>query len=835
MRALLRRLHYLLNRRRFDQELSDEMAFHHEMAERSGGVPLGDALRHREDAREAWGAMWLDRLSQDVRYAGRVLRGAPGFTAAAVLVLSMGIGGTIAAFSAYNMAVLRPLPVTDPDSLLRFERRSTERSSTEIPYHAVAFYQEHTRALTTVLAMTSARLVMDGVEVSPDTAFVTANYFADLGGRAVHGRLFDAADTQRDAAPVVVLGFGFWNSQFGGNPAVVGSTIRLNGHVATIIGVTAREFSGLGGNTPAVWAPMEQHPRFVRGSRLFSDVSGQSSGVVMWGRLRDGVSAQMAEDELTALAGQLRRTQPAAAWEDERLVSTPAGHGQMGSEPMLVAFVALVVLILAGACGNLGSLLLARGAARGRELRLRAAIGAGPGRLIRQLFTESLVLAAMGCAGGLALGWFGLKAIMAWTAAPHWLDPSPDWRVALFAVGITVLSAVLFGLAPAVLIARQNHRRLSTVRTLLIGAQVASSCILLVVAGLLGRALERAAGTDPGFGYEDVLVVTPSLREHGYADPAARTYINDLLSRVGSLPGVAQVSVTSTPPLGSLKIMAQLQIDGRAHDVYIHHVDERYLDAMQIPLRRGRQLNATDDRGIVVSESLAQRYWPARDPLGEVFKIGADPYIVIGIAGNARSLALGDPDAVELYRLAREGDAADLSVIVRTSEPAELLTPAVLTTARALDPSLRPQVRLLKDEFQRHTRDIRQTTIAVSVLGAIALAVACLGVVGLMAYSVAQHTKEIGIRLALGARSRHILGQLAGQFAFTLAGGLVAGLLGAAAVAQLLRRDLYGVSTVDPLAYAGAALVFIGAAAAAAWWPARRALRVDPLSALRRE
>jgi hypothetical protein len=281
--------------------------------------------------------------------------------------------------------------------------------------------------------------------------------------------------------------------------------------------------------------------------------------------------------------------------------------------------------------------------------------------------------------------------------------------------------------------------------------------------------------------------------------------------------------------------MALLQIDGRTHDVYIHQVDHRYLSVMQIPLRRGRHLDPADDRGIIVSESLAERYWPARDALGEVFKIGDTPYIVVGVAGSARSLALRDPDSVELYRVAGDGEFADLSVIVRTSEPAEMLAPAVLATARTLDPALRPQVRLLKDEFTRHTRDIEQSTIAVSLLGAIALAVACLGVVGLMAYSVAQHTKEIGIRLALGARSRDILAQLVGQFAGTLAGGMAAGLLGAVAVAQLLRRDLYGVSTVDPLAYVGAAVVFTGAAAVAAWWPARRALRVDPLTALRRE
>ncbi|HUF48630.1 MAG TPA: ABC transporter permease [Vicinamibacterales bacterium] len=830
MRELLRRIHYLLNRRRFDDELKEEMAFHREMADTHGGVPLGDALRLREDSREAWGVMWLDRFGQDLRYAFQAMRRSPGFTAAAVLVLAVGIGATVAAFSAFNMAALRPLPVRDPETILRFQRHAPGRTSTEVPYRAVAFYREHARTLSAVLAQTASSLSLKGAERSPSTFFVTANFFDELGARPGHGRLFTADDARPDAPPAVVLGHGFWASHFGSDPSVVGTSAHLNGKAVTIIGVVAREFSGLAGDAPAFWALVEHHGYFVHGSRLLTDFS---SGVTMWGRLGPGASPQMAEAELAALAAELRRQHPGDIWEDERLLGEPGGYAPLtGATSMFALVGALVLLILAVACGNLGSLLLARGASRRREMALRSAIGAGTGRLIRQLFTESLVLAVMGCLGGLALGSLVLKGIMVSTEAPPWLDPTPDWRVVTFAIAMGFLSSVLFGLAPALQIARQKQKK-TVGRTMLIGVQVASSCVLLIVAGLLVRAAERAASTDPGFEYEHVIVVEPSLSEHGYTAARARTYIQDLSARLRGIAGVEDLSLTSTPPLGDRRMTSPRQLDGRALDVYIHQVDPQYLTTMKIPLLRGRNLIEGDDRGVVVSESLARRNWPDRDPLGQPFKTGNEALTVVGIAGNARSLALGDPDAVELYRLARERDLTEMTVVARTSGPTEALAPAFSAAANGIDPNLRPRVHLLKDQFHQNVREIERGALAVSVLGVIALAVACLGVLGLVAYSVAQHTKEIGIRMALGARPGHILASLSSQFRGTIIGGLVLGVLGAAGLAQLLRRELYGLSTIDPIAYISAIILFLIAVGLAALWPARRALRVDPLVALR--
>jgi|CXWL01.1.fsa_nt_gi predicted permease len=850
MRELLRRIHYLLNRRRMDEELAEELESHREMAAEADGKPLGDLLRLREDSREAWGSMWIDRLGQDLRFAFRSMRTSPGFTLSAVLVLAIGIGATVAAFASFNMVMLRPLPVTDPHSLLRFQRQGPEQFWSDLPYPAVAFYRENTRTLSAVLALTTARLQHEADTTDLRTYFVTGNFFAELGGGAAAGRLFTAADEASAAEPMVVLGHRFWTSRFDSNTGVVGSSIHLNGKLVRVVGVAAEAFSGLGSDTPAFWALITQHPYFVHGSQILTDFSGKrNSGVSMWGRLTKGMTPRAAEDELASLAARLRLQHPEDVWDGERLPSEPGGYPQsVGSVsrgsgpppssedrvyPMAALVAALVLMILAVSCGNLGSLLLARGASREREIALRVAIGAGTSRLVRQLFTESLALALMGAFAGLLLGWAVVKTMLSVTEAPPWFDPSPDWRVVTFAAVMGFASAMFFGLMPALHIARRRNRMTFT-RKFLIGAQVASSCILLIVAGLLIRAFDHLASLDPGFEYQHTIVVDPALEEHGYNGPRAGAYLDDLESRLRGIAGVLSVARTSTPPLGGERITASLDIEGRRHDVHIHPVDSAYLETMKIPLLRGRSLMAGDPSGVVVSESLARKRWPNQEPLGQLFQAGGPtPFTVVGIAGNARSLALQDPDAMELYRLASEVDFPGMAAMVRTRGPSEAVVSAVSDAAKGIAPNLTPRVLLLSDQFQQRIRDVEQGALAVSLLGLIALIVASLGIVGLVSYAVAQGTKEIGIRMAIGAEPGHILRSLAAQFQRTVAYGLLAGVGGAAALSQLLRRELYGLSTLDPVSYVAAVSLFVCVTGLAALVPARRALRVDPLIALR--
>ena len=326
MRDLFRRLRYLLNYRRFDRELADDMEFHREMAAREGKGNFGNALHLREEARDAWGWLWIERLAQDLCYAARVLRKSPGFTLTAVLMLAIGIGANVAVFGFFDLMVLRPLNVRDPGTLLRFHRRGLSPYAFALPYPEMAFFRENTRTLSAVLASNSTRVAVEG-EKQLNASFVTPNYFRELGATAVLGRLLDPArDEASGAEPVVVLGHGYWQRHFGADPLIAGKTIRLNGKAATVAGVAASDFSGLSLNEPALWAPISQQPYFANGSHLLTDYSVESPGVQMWGRLQPGQNPKAAEEELRSLAAVLRSQHPTAIWEDERLPSEPGAY-----------------------------------------------------------------------------------------------------------------------------------------------------------------------------------------------------------------------------------------------------------------------------------------------------------------------------------------------------------------------------------------------------------------------------------------------------------------------------------------------------------------------------
>jgi predicted permease len=847
MNELFRRLRYLLHRRRFDQELANDLEFHREMAERAG-KPLGNALQLREEARDAWGWTWLDRFSQDLRYAARMLRKSPGFTLVACLMLAIGIGVNVAIFGFFDLMVLRPLNVRDPATLLRFHRRAPQNYAFALPYPEMAFFRDNSGTLSAVLAMNTTKLAVEGEEKQIDANFVTANFFTELGATPRLGRLLDPVRDDAPAAdPVVVLDQGFWQRHFGADPSVIGRTIRLNGKPATVIGVARGEFSGLTLNASALWAPLTQQPYFAAGSHLLTDYA-DSSGVRMWGRLRRGVAPKAAEEELRSLAAELRKQHPNEIWEKENLPSDPGGYAKSmmignrsgsGSEgedelyPVFAMVGALALLILAVACGNLGSLLLARSVAREREIAIRVAVGAGKGRLIRQLFTESLLLAVLGSMAGLAVGYVVLRSLMTATESPAWLNPTPDWRVTLFALAAGFGAAILFGLTPALQAARQRHRA-TIARQVLVGAQVAASCVLLIVAGLLSRALNHAMSANPGFEYQQVISIDPGLALHGYSPARAQAYLDTLQDRLRALPGVESVSLALSPPLGRRSEIAGLEIDGRAVRVQINRIEPQFFQTMKVPLLRGRNLMRGETHAVVVSESLARGVWPGQDPLGKKFTMGED-YTVVGIAGSARLVKLEDSDSVEVYFPIAPADLPATFVLVKTSAAPEDLARTAAATAKAVDPNTFPEVQLMKTGFRQKLRDAESSALAVSVLGSIADLLACLGIVGVVAYAVSQRTREIGIRMALGARPSHILSVVLRQFSRPVVAGLLVGVAGAAALSGLLRGQLYGISNLDPMAYLGAIGVFAVTVAVAALWPARRALRVDPMRALRHE
>jgi predicted permease len=853
MKQFFRRLQYLLHRRHFDEELAADLEFHREMAARHGGIPLGNTLHLREEARDAWGWTWIDRFGQDLRYAARTLRKSPAFTVMAVLMLALGTGVNIAAFGFFDFMVLRPLNVRDPATLLRFHRRSPQGYSFVLPYPEIAFFRQYSKTLSAVLALEYTNLAVDGEERPLKAHFVSENWFRELGGSAELGRLLEPTlDGAPDAEPVVVLGYGFWKRHFGGDPSAVGRTVLFNGKPAAVVGVATHEFSGLSLAQPDIWAPLTQQPYFSPGSRLLTDFSIDIGWVQMWGRLAPSVTPQAAQAELTSLAAELHRQHPNDIWEHESIPGEPSGYAQSlltggrrgtGAEardniyPVAAMVGTLTLLILAVACANLGSLLLARGVARSREIAIRIAVGAGRGRLVRQFLTESFLLAALGTAVGVLLGHFLLRMLMVSSGSPLWLDPTPDWRVIAFAIGVAGAAALLFGLAPALQIARQRHR-VTAVRQLLIGAQVAASSVLLIVAALLVRALDNATSAQPGFAYRSIVAVEPELNMHGYTPARAQTYFGTLLERLRQLPGVESVSLTNTPPFGNVIRTERIAIDGRVVWALSDNVEPEFFRTMKIPLLRGRTFMAGESRAVIVSQSLARRFWPQADPLQQQLPVGEDAagtvkFTVVGVSGDARVAMLEDPDVSEIYFPAAPDQQTGMTAVIRAAGSPDSVAAAAASIAKTIDPDVLPSIQTLQPALRRKLQTARYGALAVAVLGVAALGLACLGIVGVVAYTVSQRVQEIGIRVALGANPRHVLAAILRQFSLPVAAGLLLGVCGAAGLSRILRRILYGISGLDPAAYLFAVVLFAAAAALAAWLPARRALRLDPMRALR--
>ena len=841
---ILRRLGYLFTRNSRRQELESEMDFHREMSERAGRPEarrkFGNAERLKEQAREAWGWTWIDRLGQDLSYAARTLRRSPGFSLTAILVLAVGIGVNVTAFSLFNMMVLQFLPVRDPQSIVRLQRRSPDASTNTISYSSMIFYRDHANSLSAVMGTMGTggqRFENDGQPVS--ASFITGNYFSELGTRPATGRLFDPAlDDASGAPPVVVLSYAFWQRRFGGDPGIAGKVVHINGKPATVVGVTPYALASLGGAHPDLWLPLSQTPYFVEGSTALAP-TGSSGPVEMWGRLAPGVSAKAAEGELRQLTDQLRKQYPKDVWENEYIRSDPGGHDQIMQPDMVLVMSAiggLVFLILAVACANLGGLLLARGVAREHEIGIRVAIGAGRGRIFRQLFTESLLLSTLGSVAGLILGYVTLRITMANANAPLWMTATPDWRVIAFTFAVGLVAAALFGFAPAWQIARQRHRR-TIVRQTLLAAQIAASSLLLIVAGLLVRAAQHALYASPGFGYEQVVAVDLGQGSHGYKPAEARSLLEQFRTRAQAIPGVTSVALTSMQPLGHIRVSTiSNTINGHLVRIFPFSVTPEFFSTMRVPLLRGRNFLPGEEHAVIISDSLARKQWPGEDPLGKQDASGSGPGdVVVGIAANARLMDMEDGDTVQLYHAAKEADMTDLTVLVRTAGSPDGLTPALRALSQSLDPKLFPEVRLLKGEFNSATQSAANIAAVITALGFVAVILAGLGILGLVAYSVSQRTREIAIRLALGASRAQVLRAVLRQFSWPVLVGLAVGTGAAAFASQILRRLLYGVSNLDPLSYASAIAVLLAIFALAALLPARRALKLDVARALHEE
>jgi predicted permease len=814
---LLRRIWYLLNRRRAEREMENEMAFHREMA----GRRIGSELRLREDAREVWGWTWLDRLGQDLIYGARVLRRSPGFTLTAVLVLGLGIGVTLSAVRIV-LHELHPSKAPDPETLLQLERAAPGNHSTLVAWPLLSFYAGHARSFRSIMGRTDSSVVF-GEEPEPvSIAFVTANYFAEFGIRAVEGRgLLATMDEVASAEPAAVLGRRFWERRLGGDLKVIGQTVRLAGKPVRVVGIVAAP-----GESMAIWMPLAKQPYLVEGSTLLTD---WGSDVQMYGRLNPGISQRAAQDETRALASGLREQRPKDIWKGECLEASQSYFDHGNAAAAATAAATLVLLVLIVACTNLGTLLLARGMARGREIRTRMALGADRKRVVRQLLTESALLASLGCAAALLLSSAAFKLLRARAEAPEDFDTAADWRVLVATLAIGLIAAGSFGLAPALRLTSLSPRA-GRSRSVFLAIQVGASCMLLMVSGLLVRGFERLMAADSGFDYRQIVVIQPGIAAHGYRGAAAQAYMRTLGDRLLSIPGVQRVSLMQMAPWGNTYSMENR--NGRK--VMLNWVDTDFLQTLGLRLTRGRNFRPGEQGVAIVSDSVARWQWPGEDPLGKSTSIGGGS-TVVGVVRTAGTFNLRTEDSLGVYFPPAVKDWAPAAVVARVSGRPTLYLGTVAAAAKALDPRLTPDVHLLDGEHDRAIADSLKLTAAVGSLGTLATLLAAIGLAGLTAYTVGQRTREIGVRIALGARRTQVVRAVLAPMARPVVMGFAGGMVGAAALSSVLRREIFGLHPLDPLAYLLAIALFLAVMAMAAAGPARRAMRVNPGDALRHE
>jgi predicted permease len=811
----------------------------------------------------------LETLLSDLRFAGRMLRKSPVFTAVAIIVISLGSGAVTTIFSGMNAVVLRPLPGTTGGSrLVLFERRSQDFSEgVSGSYGYYRHVREGARTLDGAAAWSKVSLSIStgGEGTAVYGNIVSGNYFSVLGIRPVLGRFF-APDEDRTplANPVVVVSHSFWESHLGSDSSVIGKTVSVNGHAYTLIGVAPVGFRGV--FTPLktdAWVPLMMQAQ-LRPGRDLTD----APWLWMFARLARGVSREAAQRELTALT---------ATWVDN--TSEPAGYRKYASiritdltglpDDARDAFLGFTSLLL-GAAGlvlliasvNVASMLSARAVARRREMALRTALGAARGRLVRQLLTESLLLFLIGAAGGVAVAWVAtaaLEQIRIPGDASLSLELSPDPRVFVFALLTSLVAGLAFGLAPALQgVSRDITSRLrndsaasSARRTVagnaLIVGQLALSLVLLVAAGLFIRALGDGARIDPGFETAGVATARFNAESWGYDREKGRAFFARLEERVAALPGVTAVTLTDIVPLSRSTSGDAIQLDGASGaadnrgdrlPVQVSLADPDYFDVVRIPVLLGRAFARTDNeqspKVAIINETLAKRLAPDGNAVGRTFGFHRAQVTVVGVVRDSKYGDLTERTPSYLYIPVAQQWRPDLAIMVRTVGDPAALAPALRDIVRDIDPALpRPLVRTLQQETAIVLFPQRIAAIVTGVLGGVGLLLAAVGLYGIIAYSVSRRTREIGVRVALGAQRWDVLRMVVRE-GMRLAGtGVMVGLVLAAIATRLIAGFLFSVSPMDGMTFAGMSALFIAVALLASYLPARRAAATDPLTALR--
>jgi macrolide transport system ATP-binding/permease protein len=816
----------------------------------------------------------MANLTQDFRYGFRVLAKRPGFTIAAVLTLALGIGLNTAIFSLYNGVLLRPLPARDPERLVNlYSTVQGEPGTGVFSYPAYSFYRDRNTEFSSVAAYAGGRMLLSTGGIAPEllqAQMVSANFFGMLGATPVLGRAFSPEEDKTPAAhPVVILNYSFWQRRFGGDASLVGRTITLNNLSYTVIGIAPRDFIGCEPEVPDLWVPIMMSANVHSGPDMLDDREG--GWLFLVGRLKPGATISQAQSEMTVLANQFHTSDEGRLRRSTVLVTSGsflAPEQRSDLAPLALALMIAVGLVLLIACANVANLQLARGATRQKEMGVRVALGASRGRLVRQMAVESLMLTGAAGVTGLLIAWWaaGLALRIAHPpGAPALsLDVSPDWRVTLYLVGISLLSGVVSGLMPALRASPQDplvaireesgadtFRKGRRMRSAFVVAQVGGSLFLLIAAGLLVRALHKAQRIDTGIDLANVVVLSPDLRVLGYDSARRSEFDRRLAERIHSLPGVRNVATATTVPLG--KDFAQtavlpegenLPVDQKLPIVNFNVVSPEFFTALGIGMARGRtftaQESASGARVAVVNESLARQLWPGQEVIGKRFRQGrkSPPIEIVGVVRDTRNVYLWSASLPYLYlplQPAGLDEFSDPKILVSvTGNPAPFIA-ALPGLAREMDPNVSSTAKSLADNLSFWIWPSQIGALLAATLGLLALLLASVGIVSVTSFTVSRRTKEIGIRMALGAQPGGVVRLLVWQVGRLVAIGAAIGLLAAVAAARVLAQVLYGLSALDGLTLLGVTLFLASIALASCYFPARRATLVDPMQALREE
>ncbi len=810
-------------------------------------------------------------LVQDMRYALRQLRNNPGFTFVAVMTLALGIGATTAIFSLVHAVLLRPLPFPEPDRLvgLRMEIETEPNSFRGVSFPDFRDWQQQTQSWESMAAVFANNFALVGKD-EPEQVLgeaVTADYFTTLGVRPPQGRTFLPGETEMPPGePAVVLSHGLWQRRYGGDPSILQRSVTIDGRAFTVVGIMPPGFEGVAGGAE-LWVPLSQiSSRFarylnIRGARWLS----------VFGRLKPGVSVEQAGAELQTLVKTLKEQHPRSNNRygiNLRLVSEILVVNFEQSLWVLFAAVAGMLLIVTA---NVANLSLARASGRQREVALRIALGASRGRLIRQLVAESLMLSLLGGLLGITLARWLVTLIPATVqeSLPTYMVVSLDYAVLGFSLAVAAVTGVAFGIVPALHLSRVDPQGAlkeggrgaalgspkQYLRSALVAAELGLAVVLLVVTGLLVQSLQRLLTEDPGFQHEHVLTAQVDLPDHSYGEAETLLFARRLQEELQAVPGIEHASLGSDVPLSGAAAGTFLFFEGRPEDVdnapqvWRHEVTTDYLATFRIKLQRGRTFTEHDSKKsepvALVSQQAADRFWPGQDPIGQRFRymrndVPAPWMTVVGVVGNAkfRSLTGRFNNEPDIYVPLPQAPVTlrNFFIAVRSAGDPASLTRPVQAAVHKIDPTL--PVHSFRTLTERLDRTVQLERLMASLLGffsGTALVLAVIGIYGVTSYAVGQRTQEIGLRMALGAGRGHIQGMVLSQGLKLTLAGVVIGVLVALAATRLLGTLLYGVQPTDPMTYVGVILLLAAVAALAAYLPAARAARVDPLVALRHE